>query len=93
MTRFVGEQISHRKKAQPQTYTTAELRGLCPCAHCVDELTGVRRHDPASVPADLVHSDVRLVGNYALAIRFGDGHDTGIFPFSYLRENDPAGRS
>ena len=29
-------------------------------------------------------------GNYALALRFSDGHETGIFPFRFLRENDPA---
>ena len=69
-------------------YTIARLRGLCPCAACVDELTGVRRHDPATVPEDLEHQGVELVGLYALAIRFGDGHDTGIFPFTFLREND-----
>ena len=72
-------------------YTAAQLRGLCPCARCVDELSGVRRHDPRSVAADLVHEDVRLVGNYAIAIRFADGHDTGIYPFRFLREHDPRG--
>ena len=71
------------------TYATRELRGLCPCANCVSEVTGVRMHDPASVPADMTHQDVRMVGNYALAFRFADGHDTGIFPFRFLRENDP----
>jgi DUF971 family protein len=70
-------------------YSTAELRGLCPCARCVNELTGVRMHDPAKVPAELTHQDVRMVGNYALALRFADGHDTGIFPFRFLRSNDP----
>ncbi len=69
-------------------YTTAELRGLCPCAQCVDEVTGRRVHDPASVPEDLIHRDVQLVGNYAIAIEFGDGHSTGIFPFRFLRRND-----
>jgi DUF971 family protein len=64
--------------------TAASLRALCPCAACVDELTGVRRHDPASVPADLTHRDVRLVGNYALTMTFSDGHATGIFPFTFL---------
>jgi len=70
-------------------FTAAELRGMCPCARCVDELSGVRRHDPRSVPPDILHEDVRLVGNYAIAIRFADGHDTGIYPFRYLREKDP----
>ncbi|MBL9141850.1 MAG: DUF971 domain-containing protein [Phycisphaerae bacterium] len=31
-----------------------------------------------------------LVGNYALRIRFSDGHDTGIYSWSYLRSIDPA---
>jgi DUF971 family protein len=70
-------------------YTTAELRGLCPCARCVSETSGVRMHDPASVPPTLTHTNVRMVGNYAIAIAFADGHDTGIFPFQYLREHDP----
>ena len=30
-----------------------------------------------------------LVGNYALRIRFSDGHDTGIYTWQYLREIDP----
>jgi DUF971 family protein len=30
-----------------------------------------------------------MVGNYALRIRFSDGHDTGIYTWSYLREIDP----
>lgn len=31
-----------------------------------------------------------LVGNYALRIRFSDGHDTGIYSWAYLRSIDPA---
>jgi DUF971 family protein len=72
------------------SYATADLRRLCPCAHCVSETTGVRLLDPASVPDFLTHLDVRMVGNYAISIRFSDGHETGIYPFRMLRENDPA---
>ncbi len=71
-------------------FSTVMLRGICPCARCVNEVTGVRMNDPSAVPASLTHTDVRLVGNYALALRFSDGHDTGIYPFRYLRESDPA---
>lgn len=70
-------------------YTAAQLRGLCPCARCVNELTGVRMHDAHAVPDDLTHTDVQLVGRYAITIRFADGHDTGIYPFAMLRANDP----
>lgn len=70
-------------------YRAAELRRLCPCAQCVHELTGRRLLDPDGVPEDLTQEDVRLVGRYAIAVRFSDGHETGIFTFPALRENDP----
>ena len=66
-------------------YSAAELRAACPCASCVDELSGRRVHDPASVPSDLRHDEVKLVGNYAIALRFSDGHHTGIYSFAFLR--------
>lgn len=34
--------------------------------------------------------DAELVGNYAIRIRFSDGHSTGIYSWNYLREIDPA---
>lgn len=34
--------------------------------------------------------DAELVGNYAIKIRFSDGHDTGLYSWAYLREIDPA---
>jgi DUF971 family protein len=70
-------------------YTAAELRGLCPCARCVDELTGVRVHDPRAVPPDLTQTEVKLVGNYALTVLYSDGHHTGIYTWPFLRDNDP----
>jgi DUF971 family protein len=74
-------------------FSAAELRALCPCARCVNEVTGQRMHDPGSVPADLVQTDVRLVGNYAVSIQFSDGHGTGIYTFQFLRERDPGAES
>ena len=72
-------------------YTAAQLRRLCPCARCVNEFTGERMLDPASIADEMTQVDVRLVGNYAITVKFADGHDTGIFPFPMLREQDPAG--
>ncbi|MEX0744540.1 MAG: DUF971 domain-containing protein [Phycisphaeraceae bacterium] len=37
----------------------------------------------------LTAEGVELVGNYALRVRFSDGHDTGIYSWKYLREIDP----
>ena len=70
-------------------YTAGQLRAICPCARCVDEMSGVRTHDPASVPADLTQKDLTMVGNYAISLQFSDTHNTGIFPFTMLRLKDP----
>lgn len=37
----------------------------------------------------LVAESAELVGNYAIRVRFSDGHDTGIYSWRYLREIDP----
>lgn len=71
-------------------FTPAELRSVCPCAQCIDELSGVRRHDPRTVDPDLEQSNLAMVGNYAITMRFSDGHHTGIYSFRFLRENEPA---
>ena len=70
-------------------YSAQQLRAMCPCARCVDEMSGVRTHDPASVPPDLTQKDLTMVGNYAISLQFSDTHNTGIFPFAMLRKNDP----
>lgn len=63
----------------------SEIRKACGCAHCVDEHTGRPILDPATVPADLEHSSVELMGRYAIAITFSDGHRTGIYTWRLLR--------
>ncbi|TVP75629.1 MAG: DUF971 domain-containing protein [Gemmatimonadales bacterium] len=68
------------------------LRIECPCAGCVDELTGQRVLRPESVPADVSPLEITYVGRYALRFRWSDGHDTGIYPFAFLREICPCPR-
>lgn len=75
----------HWQDGSIATVTAAAVRRGCPCAHCVDEHTGRALLDPGSVPEDLEHRQVRLVGNYALGIDFSDGHRTGIFTWTNLR--------
>ncbi|MDQ7006014.1 MAG: DUF971 domain-containing protein [Acidobacteriota bacterium] len=66
-------------------FPARDLRISCPCAECVDEITGERRLDPESVPADLRVERWEAVGRYALRFHFSDGHATGIFTFEVLR--------
>jgi DUF971 family protein len=59
------------------------LREACPCASCgnLPSPRPVADHDLVKM------SDVGLVGAYAIRLTFApDGHSTGIYPFTLLRE-------
>ena len=34
-------------------------------------------------------TDIHLVGNYAVSPHWGDGHSTGFYPFTLLRDRCP----
>ncbi|MFM1904730.1 MAG: hypothetical protein RLZZ440_2630 [Planctomycetota bacterium] len=73
------------------SYSPRLLRDACPCATCRE-----RRADPAPAPLlqvlapeetqPLAVAGMRPVGQYAYAISFSDGHDSGIYTLDYLRE-------
>ena len=65
------------------------LRQSCPCALCKDEWSGARLLDPDAVPETLKASRAELVGNYALAFAFSDGHTTGVYTYELLRRLCP----
>ncbi len=65
------------------------MRGVCPCASCVDEISGERRYGPSQVAAGISMVKTSLVGSYAVQIDWSDGHSTGIYSFGYLREIFP----
>jgi DUF971 family protein len=67
-------------------YPVRLLRQRCPCAECVDEMTGRRTLDPATVPEDVKPVEITPVGRYAFLIKWSDGHATGIYSYELLRE-------
>lgn len=67
-------------------YPFRTLRDHCPCAACVDELTGRKTLDPERIPADIHIARAEYVGHYALRVDWSDGHNTGIYSFRLLRE-------
>jgi DUF971 family protein len=56
------------------------LRGYCPCATCQGH-SGSIEYKPGG---NLELREIRRVGNYALTLEWGDGHDSGIYSFDYL---------
>ena len=67
-------------------YTPRLLRLSCPCAGCVEEMSGRPLLDPAQVRQDVYPRTVEYVGRYALRFDWSDGHKTGIYPFTLLRD-------
>lgn len=66
-------------------YDVRDLRLVCPCAMCVDEMSGKRTLDPATIPMDVAPRMLASVGQYAISVTWSDGHSTGIYAFERLR--------
>ena len=64
------------------------LRRACPCAGCggePDVLGNISRPHVTYTDESFRLTGFDLVGGYALQPRWGDGHSTGIYSFTYLR--------
>ncbi len=70
-------------------YPHVYLRENCRCASCIHEWSGERLIRAGSIPEDIAPTEIRAVGNYAISIHWSDGHDTGIYPFDFLKEICP----
>lgn len=66
-------------------YEPRALRLACPCAGCIEEMTGRPLLDPRRVPTDVYPLEIRYVGRYALGFEWSDRHSTGIYPYELLR--------
>jgi len=65
------------------------LRCACPCAKCVDEMSGRKVLRNTEVPETVQAVKLEPTGNYALRIDWSDGHSTGIYTYERLRELCP----
>ena len=70
-------------------YAAIYLRGRCPCAQCVDEITGHRKVGPLQIVPDVTLLKIVPVGNYAVQLEWSDGHSTGLYSFESLRSLCP----
>jgi len=69
-------------------YDATSLRWLCPCAYCRGEagLPGWLDSAPSLTSEQVRLVDLQLVGQYAIAPTWGDGHHTGFYTFAMLRD-------
>ena len=59
------------------------LRGYCPCAGCQGHTGSIKFQYPSDTQQEL--DDIEPVGNYALMLKWFDGHSSGIYSYKYLR--------
>jgi DUF971 family protein len=84
----------HWPDGRKSFYPIGYLRRMSPSAEtrtlreqlAKNPLTVLPNTDPAQ---PLTATTAELVGNYAIRIRFSDGHDTGLYSWDYLRQIDP----
>jgi ATP-binding protein involved in chromosome partitioning len=70
-------------------YRARDLRLACRCAGCIEETSGRALLEPATVPPQVQAKQIELIGQYAILIKWSDGHSTGIYNFRDLRVNCP----
>lgn len=73
------------------TFDFDALRWLCPCAYCRGEagLPGWLDSAPTLTSEQTRMVDIQLVGSYAVAPTWGDGHHTGFYTYTMLRDRCP----
>ncbi|MBL6713080.1 MAG: DUF971 domain-containing protein [Pirellulales bacterium] len=72
-------------------HSPRKLRDACPCANCREKRSATPEPPLLQVlsPEEtrpLSVTGMKPVGQYAYAISFSDGHETGIYLFDYLHD-------
>lgn len=78
-------------------YSIVYLRRMSPSAEMKELRAEMARNPLTVLPAKmagaaagpLLAEGAEMVGNYAIRIRFSDGHHTGIYSWDYLKQIDP----
>jgi DUF971 family protein len=89
----IGQELAIRWTDGVESYLPLEfLRRNCPCALCAGEqdiLGNVYRGESKLTPKSFQLKRCTNVGGYGIKPEWMDGHDSGIFSFSYLRSLEP----
>jgi DUF971 family protein len=94
---LIGQELAMVWSDGVESYLPIErLRRACPCASCggePDVLGNVFRPNVTYTSSSFELLGWQLVGGYAIQPRWGDGHNTGIYSFQYLRRLTAEGAS
>lgn len=70
--------------------TLTKLRDECPCVNCRGESVIFESYIPIKTPFKAAGyyeiESIEAMGNYAVSIKWKDGHDTGIYTWEILRK-------
>ena len=66
-------EIQWDQEGHAALFPAHDLRLMCQCAACVEEMSGRPTLDPASVPESVRALTMRLVGAYAIHFDWSDG--------------------
>ena len=88
----IGNELALRWADGIETYLPLDfLRKACPCALCAGEkdiLGNVYKGEAKLGPESVQLKRCTIVGGYGIKPEWMDGHDSGIYSFSYLRSLD-----
>ena len=85
----IGRELAIQWNDNVESYVDLEfLRRACPCAACggePDVLGNILRPNVTYSNSSFDLRGFEVVGGYALQPHWGDGHNTGLYSFDYLR--------
>jgi len=86
----IGEELALKWEDGSESFIPLErLRRACPCAGCKGEMDVMgnvyKNPDKPLSPQAFKLVRMEKVGGYALKPVWGDGHQTGLFAYDYLR--------
>ena len=94
---LIGDELAMAWSDGEESYLPLErFRRACPCASCggePDVLGNIARQDVSNTASRFELVGWQLIGGYALEPRWGDGHNTGLYSFQYLRRLTADSRS
>lgn len=70
--------------------TARQLRLHCPCAECSGEEVLLYKYVPQNqkplTEESFMLEKAEITGNYAIQLKWKDGHDSGLYNWQFLRE-------